>query len=69
MFGKQFLAHTLHIDWSYHSSYKHSSRFQHVSVLTTCTFMMTSGMHRRPLESLHLVYKMLLSQINQIVFP
>ena len=48
--------------------HKHSCRSQHISVLTTCTFMFrqvctiepsffntTSGMHRRPLEGRHLV--------------
>ena len=48
---------------------KHSSRSQHISVLTTCTFMFrqfctiepsffnaTSGMHRRPIEGRHLVW-------------
>ena len=48
--------------------YKHSSSSQHISVLTTCTFMFrqvctiepsffnaASGMHRRPFEGRHLV--------------
>ena len=49
--------------------HKHSCRSQHISVLTTCTFMFrqvciiepsfinaTSGMHRRPIEGRHLVW-------------
>ena len=68
MFCKQFLSYTVHIDRCYHSVHEHSSRFQHISVLTTCTFMFrrvciiepsffntTSGMHRRPFEGRHLV--------------
>ena len=45
MFCKQFLAYPVHIDWCYHSIHKHS----------TCTYIMTSGMHRRPFEGRHLV--------------
>ena len=36
---------------------KHSSKFQHISVLITSTYMTTSGMHRRPFEGRHLVVK------------
>ena len=39
MFCEQFLSYAVHIDWCYHAIHKHSSRFQHISVLTTCTFM------------------------------
>ena len=56
MFCNKFLAYTVHIDWCYHSIHKHSSRSQHLSVLTTCTYMTTSGMHRRPFEGRHLVF-------------
>ena len=69
MFCKQFLAYTVRIDWCYHAIYKHSSNFQHISVLTTYTFMFlqvciiehlflntTSGMHRRPFKGRHLVF-------------
>ena len=72
MFCKQFIAYTVHIDWCYHSTYKHSFRSQHISVLTTCTFMFrqfytiehiliktTSGMHRRPFEGRLLVFRVL----------
>ena len=65
---QQFLAYAVHIDWCYHSIHKHSSGSQHVSLLTTCTFVFrqvctiepslfdaTSGMHRRPFEGRHLV--------------
>ena len=66
MLCKQFL--TVQIDWCYHAINKQSSRFQHLSVLTTCTFMFrqvciiepsffktTSGMYRRPFKGQHLV--------------
>ena len=56
--------------------HKHSCRSQHISVLTTCTFMFrqvctieplffktTSGMHRRPFEGRHLV-----SNLNRNLF-
>ena len=33
---------------------------QHISVLTKCTYMMTSGMHRRPFEGRHLVFVILI---------
>ena len=36
--NNQCLAYIVHIDWCYHAIYKHSCRFQHISVLTTCTF-------------------------------
>ena len=55
-FCKQFLAFTVHIDWCWHFIHKHSCGSQHISVLTTCTYMTTSGMHRRPFESRHLVF-------------
>ena len=54
MFCKQFLSSTVPIDWCYHSIHKHSSGSQHISVFTTRTYMMTSGMHRRPFEGQHL---------------
>ena len=50
--------------------HKHSSRSQHISVVTTCTFMLqqvsiiepsfcktTSGMHCRPFEGRHLIFR------------
>ena len=50
--------------------HKHSCGYQHISVLTTCTFMLqqvsiieptfcktTSGMHRRPFEGQHLIFR------------
>ena len=53
-----------------HAIHEHSCRSQHISVFTTCTFMFrqvctigpsffntTSGMHRRPFEGRHLVWK------------
>ena len=55
MFCKQFLAYIVQIDWCNHAIHKHSSRFQHISVLSTCTFMTTSGMHRRLFEGRYLV--------------
>ena len=55
MFCKQFLAYFVHIDWCYHSIHKHSCRSQHTSVLTTCTYITTSLIHRRPFEGQHLV--------------
>ena len=70
MFCKQFLAYTVHIERLSHAIDKHSNRSQHISVLTTCTFMFrpvcifepsffntTSGMHCRPFEGRHLVLK------------
>ena len=39
MFCKQFLSYAVHIDWCNHGMRKHSCRSQHISVLTTCTFM------------------------------
>ena len=38
MFCKQVLVYVLHIDWCDNAIHKHSSRFQHIFVLTTCTF-------------------------------
>ena len=38
MFCKQFLAYTVHIDGCNHAIHTHSSRSQHISVLTTSTF-------------------------------
>ena len=46
----------MHVDWFCQCIYKYSCRFQHTSVLTTCTYMTTSGMHRRPFEGRHLVW-------------
>ena len=69
MFCKQFLAYTVHIDWYYNVIHKHSCRSQHISGLTTCTYMFRqvctmgpsffntkSGMHRRLFEGRHLVF-------------
>ena len=39
MFCKQCLAYTVLIDWCYHAIHKHSYRFQHISMLTTCTYI------------------------------
>ena len=55
MFCKQILAYTVHIDWCNHAIHKHTSRSLHISVLTTCSYMTTSGMHRRLFEGRHLV--------------
>ena len=68
MFCKQFLAYTLQSYWCYHAIHKHSSGSQHISVLTTCTFVFgqvctiepsffntTSGMHCLPFAGRHLV--------------
>ena len=49
MFCEQFLAYTVHIDGCYHDIHKHSSRSQHAP-----SYIMTSGMHRRPFEGRHL---------------
>ena len=56
IFCKQCLAYTVQIDWCYHAIHKHSSRFQHVSVLIACTYMTTSGggVHRRFFEGRNL---------------
>ena len=67
IFCKQSLAYVVQIDRCYHAIHKHSSSSQHISVLTTCTFMFlevctiepsffktTSGVYRRPFESRHL---------------
>ena len=70
MFCKQFLAYTVHIDRPVsYAIHKHSCCFQHIYVLTTCTFIFrqvctielsffktTSGMHRRHIEGRHLVH-------------
>ena len=69
MLCKQFLAYTAYIDGSAYAIHKHSSRSQHISVLTTCTFLFrqvctiepsffkaASGMHPRPFEGRHLVW-------------
>ena len=58
------------IDVVSYAIHKHSSRSQHISVVTTCTFMLqqvsiiepsfcktTSGMHCRPFEGQHLIVR------------
>ena len=71
VFCKQFLAYIDSAHWLVlHAFYKHSNKSQHISVLTTCTFMFrqvciiepsyfmtTSGMHSRPFEGRHLIKK------------
>ena len=81
----QCLAYTVHIDRSVsHAIHKHSCRSQHISVLTTCTFMFqqvctiepsffkmtyASGMHRPPFEGRHLViYKIVFFCFDIIYF-
>ena len=79
MFCKQFLAYTVYIDWCYYPIHKHSSRSQHISVLTTCTFMSrqvfpirpsffktTLKMHLRPFECRHLA-KILSTYLSMIL--
>ena len=53
MFYKHCLAYIVHIDCCNNAIHKHSCRFQHIYVLTTCTYMTTSGMHRRLSEGRH----------------
>ena len=67
MFSKEFEANTVHIDWCYNATYKHSCWSQHISVLTTCTYIVrqvwtfilffktASAMHSRFFEGRHLV--------------
>ena len=63
-----------------YASHKHSCRFQHISVLTTCTIMFrqvctiepsffktTSGMHRRPFEGRHLVSVSYTIEIKRLI--
>ena len=72
IFCKQFLTYTVHIDRCYHAIHKDSSRSQHISVLTTCTFKfrqvftiepsffkITCVMNRRPFEGEYLVVYLL----------
>ena len=39
IFCRQCSTYNVHIDCCYHAILKHSSRSQHISLLTTCTFM------------------------------
>ena len=70
LFCQSFLTYTVLIDMSTflcYPLYKHSSWYQHISMLPTCTFMFrqvctikpsffrtTCGMHRRPFKDRHL---------------
>ena len=65
MLCKQCLVFTVHIDYCNNSIHKHSCRAQHISVLTTCTCMTTSGMHRRPFQGRHLVRYKLYNRDNK----
>ena len=80
MFCKQFIAYAVHINWCYHAISKHSSESQHLSVLTTCTFMFlqvctiepsffntTSGMHRRPFECRHQTSSYLIKDLSYAI--
>ena len=52
-FCKKFSVYTVHIDWCYHSIYKHTSRSQHAVMHLG---YMISGRHRRSFEGQHLVW-------------
>ena len=64
----QFFAYNVHIDWCNNAIHKHSRRFQHISVSTTCTYMTTSGMHRRPFESRHLLHFNHFNFLSLVIF-